>query len=257
MIEVDYRHFGFLKAKQIFYGDSLPSCEGYDFIYCKNYYVDLPLYRPFSRIECKTIIIDLTRDSEVLFKQVHKQRRKRIRQGLEKGYRITSQKPTPDILKEFQRLYERFIVPRGSPAFLTWHAITSLVSYMTAFIGELDDIIYEIKILVHDGRAVRAHWVARNLDHPRFKDCNDMHSLMQWEAIMHFQRLGYHIYDLGGVRLDPADPLYAIGQYKRSFGGEIVPTYWYQAMISPLARILDSGRTFFRRLKSNLRHVGD
>jgi hypothetical protein len=33
MIEVDYRHFGFLKAKQIFFGDYLPSCEGDDFIY--------------------------------------------------------------------------------------------------------------------------------------------------------------------------------------------------------------------------------
>ena len=82
MIEVDYRHLGFLKAKQIFFGDYLPSCEGYDFIYCKNYFVDLFFPRPFTRIECHSIIIDLTRDSEVLLGQVQKQRRKRIRQGL-------------------------------------------------------------------------------------------------------------------------------------------------------------------------------
>ena len=120
---------------------------------------------------------------------------------------------------------------------------------MTAFIGELDDTIYEIKLLIHDGRTVRAHKVARNEQHPRYKDCNDLNSLLTWEAIMHFKRLSYHIYDLGGVWLNPAEPMYRASQFKMSYGGEIVPTYWYQAKISSLARCLGQIKTLLSSLK--------
>ena len=120
---------------------------------------------------------------------------------------------------------------------------------MTLFTGEFNDINYQINLLIHDGQTVRGHIMYRNLHHPNYKECNLMNSLLNWESILHFQRLGYHIFDFGGYRLDPKDPQYTNALYKRSFGGEVVPTYWYQAKISPLSRSLDVGRTLLRKLR--------
>jgi hypothetical protein len=248
MIEVDYRHFGFLKAKQIFWGDHLPSCKGYDFIYCKNYFIDLPYPHPFSRIECHTNIIDLTKDSDQLFAQVREKRRNILRQGFKMGYSIKNQKLTPDILREFQRLYKRFTLPKGALQFLTWHHLTALSPHMTVFIGEFDDIIYEIMLLIHDGDIVRCHKVTRNEDHPRHKDCYYLGSVLQWEVLMFFKASGYKIFDFGGIVLDPMAPMYPVSRYKMSFGGETTPTYWYQAKISGLTRLLDQVKPFVKRL---------
>ena len=249
MIDVNYRHFGFLRAKQIFFGDSLPSCEGYDFIYCKNFYIDLPSDDPFTRIDCNTRIIDLTRDSDFLLGRLHPKRRRRIKLGLKTtNYHVKAEKVTPDILAEFQKLYNKFTVPKGAPAFLTWHSLTSLFPYLTAFTSKYDNITYAIELFIHDGQTVRAHKKTRNEHHPYFKECDNLNSLLTWEAIMHFQRLGYQTYDFGGVWLNPLEPLYHASQYKVSFGGETIPTYWYQAKISPLARALGQGKRLLERL---------
>jgi lipid II:glycine glycyltransferase (peptidoglycan interpeptide bridge formation enzyme) len=256
MIEVDYRHLGFLKAKQIFFGDSLPPCDGYDFIDCKNYYTDLPYQQPFNRIASQTAISDLTQDSDKLFGKMTSSRRNRIRRGLKSNYLIKHQAASPDLLKVFQKLYQQFAASKGIQQFSTWHPITSSIPHMTIFIGELHDIIYQINLLLHDGQTVRLHYSARNLSHPSYKECDNLGSLMLWESMLHFQRLGYQTFDFGGVRSNPAEDPSQISQYKLSFGGEIVPTYWYQAKISFLAKSLDSGRTIFTRLKNNLRHLG-
>jgi hypothetical protein len=55
------------------------------------------------------------------------------------------------------------------------------------------------------------------------------------------------------VWLNPAESMYGASQFKMSYGGETVPTYWYQAKISPLARTLGQGKTLFSRLFKKLR----
>jgi hypothetical protein len=248
MIEVDYRLFGFLKAKQIFWGDYLPSCEGYDYIHCQNYFNDIPYHHPYIRTESHTSIIDLTKDSDQLFGQVHKKRRNILRQGFKRGYSINNQKLTPDILGEFQRLYKRFTLPKGALSLLTGHPLPALSPYMTVFIGEFDNIIYEIMLLIHDGNIVRCHKVTRNEDHPCHKDCYYLGSVLLWEVLMFFKELGYKIFDFGGIVLDPMAPMYPVSRYKMSFGGETKVTYWYQAKISLVTRWLDQMKPIVRRL---------
>jgi hypothetical protein len=253
MIEVDYRHFGLLKAKQVYFGDSLPSCEGYDFIDCKNYYIDLPYQQPFTRIKCQATIIDLTQDSDTLFGKIHKSRRNKIRKGLKQGFIIKIQKPDLEIINELDRLYRKFSLQRGAPKKRS-NSLISLMPYATFIVGEFENIIYEIKMVIDDGQTVRGHVMARNEHHPRYQDCANLGCVSLWESVLHFQRLGYQTFDLGPVELSPEDPnsLAGISEYKLSFGGAIVPTYWYQAKISSLARALDSGRKIYRGLKKNL-----
>jgi lipid II:glycine glycyltransferase (peptidoglycan interpeptide bridge formation enzyme) len=124
---------------------------------------------------------------------------------------------------------------------------------MTVFTGDFNDINYEIYLLIHGGQTVKYYYLYRKLQHPAYKDCAYLGSLMEWESMLHFQRFGYQTFDFGGVTSNPADDPRAISQYKLSFGGEIVPIYLYLAKISALAISLDFGRTIYRRLKNNFK----
>jgi hypothetical protein len=243
MIQVDYPRFGWLKSKQIFFGDCLPPTSGYHFISCKNYYRDLPYHPPYKRDECITILIDLTEDLDTIFKQIHTKRRNIIRQGLKFAYSIIHQKPTINNLKEFQELYNKYTVRKGAQGSFSLSTLTSLLPHMTFFIGKYDNIVAEIMILVHDDRTVRCHKVTRNEDHPRYKDCYQLGSVLQWEVLRHFKGLGYQVFDFGGaITEDPTSPMSGVSRYKMSFGGEKAATYWYEAAITPLGRALDKGK---------------
>jgi hypothetical protein len=248
MIEVDYQRFGWFKSKQIFFGNHLPIIGNYHFISCKNYYLDLGAHHLFKRDECNTILIDLTKDIDLIFEEIHKKRRIKIRRGLKIGYNITYQKPSYDSLKEFQQLYNKYTIRKGAPLFLSLSTLSSLLPHMTFVVGKYDDIIAEIMILVHDDQTGRRHKVTRNEDHPRYKDCYHLGSVLEWEVLMHFKRLGYHLFDFGGaITEDPSSPLHGISRYKMSFGGEKVRTYWYEATITPVGRALIKGNDILLR----------
>jgi hypothetical protein len=164
------------------------------------------------------------------------------------GYNITYQKPSYDSLREFQQLYNKYTLRKGAPRFLSLSTLSSLLPHMTFAVGKYDDIIAEIMILVHDDQTVRRHKVTRNEGHPRYKDCYHLGSVLEWEVLMHFKRLGYHLFDFGGaITEDPSSRMYGISRYKMSFGGEKVTTYWYEATITPVGRALIKGKDILLR----------
>jgi hypothetical protein len=241
MIEINYRPLGLIKAKQIYFGDHLPPCDGVDYIDCKNFYQDIPCHSPYIRSECLTSIIDLTEDEDKLFGAIHKKRRNIIRQGLKKAYNITKSKLTREVLDEFYKTYNTFTVSKGAPR-VGLTSLKALSPYTTVFIGKFCDITYEIILLIDDDQIVRYHKMARYGNHPYFKECYPMGSLLLWEAILHFKNSGCRLFDLGGITLDPGNSFYGVSQFKITFGGKTIPTYWYQASISPLIRSLKVGK---------------
>lgn len=48
---------------------------------------------------------------------------------------------------------------------------------------------------------------------------------------------GYEVYDWSGVCMDPSDPRYSIGQFKLSFGGDVVDAW---TLKSPMYRLLEA-----------------
>jgi hypothetical protein len=246
MIEADYKRFCWFKAKQIFFGNHIPHIGNYHFISCKNYYLDLIAHHPFKHDKCNTILINLKKDNDLIFEEIHKKRRNIIRQGLKIGYDIKFQKPSYDSLKKFQLLYNQYTIRKGAPLFSSLSTLSSLLPHMTFVVGKYDDIIAEIMILVHDDQTVRCHKVTRNEGHPRYKDCYHLGSVLQWEVLMHFKRLGYHFFDFGGaITKNPSSPMFGISKYKMSFGGEQVRTYWYEATVTPVGRALLKGKDIF------------
>jgi hypothetical protein len=62
-------------------------------------------------------------------------------------------------------------------------------------------------------------WFAGSaLDSPK-ADRGYAATLLHWEMMLHFRKLGFEIYDWGGINLDPTAPTYSITQFKASFGG--------------------------------------
>lgn len=77
--------------------------------------------------------------------------------------------------------------------------------------------------------------------------------LIGWgNRFLHFKDLeylkahGYKVYDWSGICMDPDDPRYSIGQFKLSFGGEIVDSW---SLKSPIYTLLERTKSFLVRVR--------
>ena len=82
-------------------------------------------------------------------------------------------------------------------------------------------------------------------------DANADKKLIGWgNRFLHFKELewlknnGYEMYDWSGVCLDPDNPQHTIGQFKLSFGGELVDSW---TLKSPLYALLEYAQSVIRR----------
>jgi hypothetical protein len=63
-----------------------------------------------------------------------------------------------------------------------------------------------------------------------------MNRLMHWHEMNYYKHRGVHYYDLGGLVLDQASPMYDISRFKLSFGGELVAENVLQLWRGPTGR---------------------
>jgi len=234
LIEIDYKRWGILRSKLVFFGDDLPTTEGYHFVIVENCFSKLTYHPFFILREKNNIIIDLTKEIEVLFNQMTKMRRRVIKDGLKMDYQITHQEARLDLLREFKNLYNRFIPGKGATPIVSLNHFKALLPYMTIFQGKYEDRTLEIVLLVHDGQTVKDFYNVRDESLKGSKVLNCIGSVLHWEILMYFKTLGYRTFDLGGVV--PSRP--AIQDYKLSFGGKVIPTYSYEAALTPMAKII-------------------
>jgi len=251
MLEIDYRRYGVLRAKLTYFADYLPPTAGYHLVSCNNCYTELPNYHPYKQEQRQTVLIDLLKDTDKIFSNINRKRRNDIRRGLKIGFQFVSQEANLKFLKEFRHLYNKFVVPKGAAALLDLETLLALSPYLTAFAGKYADQTLIMMLIIHDGRMARVLLGARNEASPYTHEGYFIQSNLQWELISHFKARGYHAFDLGGINLDPNSPAYGITRNKLSFGGEVVPTYYYEAVVTPLARLMIRGG---KLVKSVLAH---
>ena len=67
---------------------------------------------------------------------------------------------------------------------------------------------------------------------------------LHFKEIEWLKQQGYETYDWSGVCLDPNNPQHTIGQFKLSFGGEVVDSW---TLKSPLYVLLEHARSVIRR----------
>lgn len=249
MIETEFRRFGLLKAKLVYFADKLPVTSGYHFVYCNNCYRELSYAPPFQREQRHTLLFDLTQDRDNLFGKVNKKRRNIIRRGLKMDFQLIAQEPASEVLQEFQVLYNKFVPSKGAGKLFSLEHLVALEGYITVFSGKYREKTLIMKIVIHDGQTARDLFIVRNEEESDHQLSYYVGSALQWETLMYFKERGYNNFDAGGLDLDPGSPTYGVNQYKMSFGGEVVPTYYYEAAVSPMARAALWGRNFVKRLQ--------
>jgi lipid II:glycine glycyltransferase (peptidoglycan interpeptide bridge formation enzyme) len=236
MIEIDYKRWRIFKAKKLHFADYLPLPSGYHFISCLNSYIDFPYEPPYEKKQNTTAIINLLDDSKELFNKVHKKRRNIIRRSLNMGFQCIYQKPSPNNLEEFRYLHNKFLAHKIHKIYFI-DAFLSYLPHLSVFSGKYDDRTLCMMLILHDNKTAILYRATRD-ESFQGNQGYYINSFLLWEVLMHFKNLGFQTFDLGGVSLNRDSAAYPITQFKMSFGGEVIPFYNYEAVITPLCRNL-------------------
>ncbi len=208
----------------------LERAELVDVLQCTPAVADALSAVTYARREFETLLIDLSQTEAELLRALDP---KSCRYEVNKARKLIDASPG-DVVRRWERsetdakhLIDAFMVRSGyaqPTADQLWRA------------GRESGAL-EIHTVSYHGRLVAAHVVL--VDWPRrarllFSATIDradvalrsvIGPLNRWlhlEELFELRRRGFHEYDFGGVTTDRDSPVYAIGQFKRSFGGRIV-----------------------------------
>lgn len=238
MLEIDYRRWGFLKSKLVYFGEYLPETRGYHCISVLNCYNDIVPVYPYVREQRYTTIIDISRDPEDIFKNIKKSRRKIINHSLKIGFKFKSETVCKERLLLFKDLYNKYIAPKTGSKLYSIKNLLSIAPHLLVHSVAYNDVIVGMRILIKDNYTARGLMAVRAEDKVDPPISYYMNSFLQWHTLLDLHQKGCAIYDMGGINLDESSPTYSITQYKLSYGGAIIPTYYYEAVITKMAAIV-------------------
>ena len=180
----------------------------------------------------KTILVDLTRGEDVLWKNLKKDTRNSVRRAEKDGVNVVHYAScTAQQLEDFARTYRELEIRKG---------LTPLDLKRLARLNR--EKILALSIATRrDGRPLSWHAYIVKGAHARLMNSvqhlmelasseersfvGRAHRLHIWRDIQTFQKHGRSIYDLGGYH-DGDDPIqHSIGRFKEEFGGTTIPCY--------------------------------
>ena len=201
---------------------------------------------------CYSIIIghscvnDLSKSMDEILAGMKSNTRNEIRRAEKEGI-VFSQKVEKE---DFIKMYNEFCASKGLDDFTS-----------VARMSKYKDLL--LTQAIHGGRPLAMH--ASVLDpignlafllyscSPRLEDGVDRKMIGWANRYLHYKELewlkthGYQTYDWSGVCLDKDSPKYSIGQFKMSFGGELIESV---ILRSPIFVFLESLRSFVRMILS-------
>lgn len=202
----------------------------------------LPLASDVSRYLCwarpfQTPLINLTISEEELWQRLDpKSCRYEIRKAQKTSYQITCNEDIEAarvlINESIRRLRyrEEIQIPE-------W---TGLLEHHDIYLGKHAGVAIAAHVIMKDhskrakltlsGTADRNDQALRHLIGP-------LNRLLHWTEISDYKKKGFSIYDFGGINLDKESIDYSIGQFKLSFGAEVVSEPILYLARSPLIRI--------------------
>lgn len=194
------------------------------------------------------IIIDLTKDEDLLWKDVHSKRRNEIRRAEKYGILVKELFDKSQIEKSYailREVYERAELPIAARS-LFLSAFKFLSPHkMARFFGAFynDELIGTMYNLCFKDRAI--DWYAGSKKEYYDKYPND---LITWEVIKLMKKNGYKIFDFGGA--GKPDVPYGVRDYKKKFGGEFIELNRYKKIHKPiLYKIGELGIKYYKYFK--------
>ena len=186
-------------------------------------------YEEESRIN---ILIDLTKDEDLLWKDVNSKRRNEIRRAEKNGIVVKELIDQLQIEQSFEILrevYERAKLPIADKSLFLSAYKFLFPQKMARFFGAFynDEVIGTMYNLCYKGRVI--DWYAGSKKEHYDKYPND---LITWEVIKLMKREGYKIFDFGGA--GKPDVSYGVRDYKKKFGGEFIDLKRYKKIHKPM-----------------------
>ncbi len=227
MLQVERKIYLF-KTTEIWFSDYPFDVTGYDavtFHACRNK-VDI---HGFDREEFTTLVIDLTQDLDVIWKNMSQSScRYAINRAKRDGVKIKRN----ENYKEFYEINRSFRRRKGLP--LGFEKIETMKKYGTLFVAEFNGEILGGQLYLEDENNIR--WLlgaSKRLEVSKEKATliGNANRLIIWQAINHAKEKGIKEFDMGGYGHtggDKSDQADTIDTFKLSFGGKLTTHYIYQ-----------------------------
>ena len=235
MLEITRKRYIF-KTKEIWFSDYPFDVKGYDsviFRACKNK-VDM---KGFSREEFTTLIIDLTQELDVIWKNMSKSScRYSINRAKRDGIKIKLNQN----YEEFRELNQSFRESKGLPS--GSETVEFMKKYGILFVTEFDGEILGGQLYLDDESNIR--WLVGaskrlEVNNEKATLIGNANRLMVWQAIQYAKEKGIKEFDMGGYYTGEAkdEQKERINVFKKSFGGELVTHYIYQKDYSKIYKL--------------------
>lgn len=235
VLEMDRKIYSF-KIKDIWWADEpydVSGCDGVTFHACKNK-VDV---EGFSCEEFTTLVIDLTQDLDMIWKNMSKSScRYAINRAKKDGVKI-------ELSRDFDEFYDiNCSFKKKKKLALSYLKPEIMEKYGTLFVLEFDEEILGGQLYLEDENNMR--WLvgaSKRLEVGTEKATliGNANKLLIWEAINYAKEKGIKEFDMGGYYTggDKSDPRYTINIFKQSFGAKLATYYIYRKYYSKIYKL--------------------
>jgi serine/alanine adding enzyme len=204
----------------------------------------------FDFVDHLNIFIDLNKTDKELWEAIHKNRKKEIKNGYNKGLnvRLISLNETtylPNIFSLLERLYNEIGFPLPSIDFFSSAVqILEKNGSLKTFCAFLENKIIGFRMVLTYNKSIYDWYAASDKKFLEYRP-ND---ILPWEIIKWGKRNNYKIFDFGGAGR-PGIP-YGVRDYKLKFGGELVNYGRYLKINQPFLFVIGKiGFKIFRKFK--------
>ena len=244
-LEIERKKYIF-KTKEIWFADYPHDVKGFNrvvFRDCKNM-VDMP---GFSRRKHTTLIVDLTKDLEQIWRNINKSCRYKIKRAKREGVKIK-------LNQNFEGFYEMNCLFRWTKG-LPPPGITAefMKQHGTLIISEFFGKIIAGNVYLEDENNIR-YWIgaSKRLEANKEKTAliGRANRLIHWEAMEYAKEKGIKEFDMGGyyTRKERDQQKEKINIFKKDFGGKLIAYYIYQKDYSKIYKFLRNTYSLKRKL---------
>jgi hypothetical protein len=231
--------------KEVHFSDNpfnIKGCDSVVFEFCRNK-VDS---EGFTCQQVNTLLIDLTQDLEVIWRNIHDSTKRYIKRAEKDNVKIR----VSENYDQFYQIYRSFIQKKGMTSLFQVFGVATtplemMRKYGTLFIAEYDGEILSGEICLEDRSTIELLVTASkrlDVDKEKTKLISCANRLLHWEIIKYAKDKHIDNYDFGGLwpaeEAEKDEMKKGINSFKLSFGGEIVTRYHYHKNYSKLYNIM-------------------
>lgn len=194
---------------------------------------------------------DLTQDMDVIIAHMKSNTRNEIRRAMKEGCEFA----VSNDLDEFVAFYNAFCDSKGLNDYTSKSRILKYKSFLITKVFKGEALLaMHVNILDAEGKVAFLMFSCSQ----RLSEGVDRKLIGWGNKFLHYKDLeylknnGYVRYDWSGICLNPADERYTIGQFKLSFGGEVI----YPLMLrTPLFAVMECSRVVLMKLRRFIRNM--